>query len=236
MAKSSSGAASKAPVTTRANAGAGPSVTSGTGMSGESPKLSGERQGGNATKPGGPPNAANAALADTGPVVEHTGGGLMFEHKPSGSRAQPRKEQPTTPERAEIVEARRLELEINRSKQNQAYAAGGQSQPKVGDRIRVHRNAASGWEIGSIVHVSGGSGSAELDGGEVVGLEAGKWESAHGALLEAEVSNKDPKARADREQQDRVADATEARSTQASAKPSRAKVSGKAKGGKGKGR
>lgn len=233
--KSSGAAASRAPVTSRATGGAGPAPAA-SGLTGKPPKTAAARHGGAGTaNTKAPANVANEALANasTGPVVEHTGGGLAFERQRSGTRAQPTKEQPTTPERAEIVEARRLELEIRKNTPNPASVAAGEI-AKVGDRIRVLRAAATGWEMGTITALSegGGSGAAELDGGEVVGLEVGKWEPAHGALLAPMVDQRDLKENGgliDRAATDRVAEeqaavAGKTRSTQRAARPSRAKA------------
>jgi hypothetical protein len=244
MAKStkSTGAAAKsrsdAPVTGTPT-GAGPDVAGGaSSLTGIPPALSEERHGGKALEGKPEPGArpASGQAENTGPVVENTGGGLEFEKKPSGTRAQPRKEQPTTPERAEIVEARRLEREIQRAKVNPASAARGAS--KVGDRIRVLRNAASGWEMGTVTHLAGAGGMAELDGGEVVGLEAGRWEPAVGALAAPTVDERDLREHGgtiDRQAQDAVANAQEAgnpraaagqepKSKQTAARPSRART------------
>lgn len=248
MAKSTSrsgAAASKAPVTGTPT-GAGPDVSGrATTLTGEPPALSGERHGGAALEGAPTPGArpASGQAEDTGPVVENTAGGLQFEHKPSGTRAQPRKEQPTTPERAEIVEARRLEREIQKATPNLAVAAAGAAKmAKVGDRIRVLRNAASGWEMGSIKYLSegGAAGAAELDGGETVGLEPGRWEPAVGALAAPTVDQRDLVEHGgtiDRSAQDAAANRAEAqvtetapvRSTQRSARPSRAKSAKSAK-------
>lgn len=206
-------------------------AASSTGLTGKPPKTSSARHGGAGTaNTAAAANKANEALAraSTGPVVESTAGGLAFERKPSGTRAQPRKEQPTTPERAEIIEAKRLELEIRKNTVNQAHAAAGLI-AKVGDRVRIIRNAATGWEMGTVVHLSGASGAAELDGGETVGLEPGRWEPAHGALLAPEVSERDLKENGgliDRGAADAEATriATEAKTTQRAARPSRARA------------
>lgn len=218
--------------------GAGPEV-GGTPFSGRPPALSEERHGGQALV-GEPPKGASPAAGqaeDTGPVVENTGGGLSFERKPSGTRSQPRKEQPTTPERAEVVEGRRLEQEIQKSKVNAATdpASGGAAAAKVGDRVRVLRSAASGWELGTIKYLSegGAAGAAELDGGETVGLETGRWEPAVGALAAPQLDRRDLKSEGgliDREGQDRAANQAEAmgnavKSAQSQAKPARARAS-----------
>jgi hypothetical protein len=218
--------------------GAGPDVT-GTGFSGNPPALSDQRHGGAALE-GEPPKGATPAAGqaeDTGPVVENTGGGLQFERKPSGTRAVQRKEQPTTPERAEIVEARRLEQEQQRSRQNPATAAGSGAEKagQIGGRARVLRNAASGWEMGTIRNVGGGFAMIELDGGEMHGAEPGRWEPAVGALAAPQLDNRDLKSQGgtiDREGQDRAADQAQAglntgtmgqdaKSAQRGAKPAR---------------
>lgn len=239
--KSSGAAASQAPVGNPT--GTGPDVAgsaSGAGLTGRPPELAEERHGGKALE-GAPPKNVTPQAGDTGPTREGTGGGLAFERKPSGTRAEPRKEQPTTPERAEIIEARRLEQEIQKAKQNPASMARGAGQiSKVGDRIRVLRNAASGWELGTIKYLSdgGAAGAAELDGGEVVGLEAGRWEPAVGALAAPTSDERDLKEHGgliDREAQDQIANQQEAgnpRSAQKSAKPARAKAGAKKAGSK----
>jgi hypothetical protein len=223
--KSSGAAASRAPATTRAPGASGPPPAGSTTLTGKPPATRTD------TKHGG-------RGTDTGPVVEHTGGGLAFERQRSGTRAQPTKEQPTTPERAEIIEARRLELEINKTKQNPAHAAVGH-EPKVGDRVRVLRAAATGWEMGTIKYYEAGAGSAELDGGEVVPLELGRWEPFAGALLAPERAGDSASFRQDRnaalvpdrrsgeraKAPEGVEDrrVPEAKSSQKSAKPARAR-------------
>ena len=229
----SRGAASKAPVTSF-RTGAGPDVSGSGGFTGEAPAIREERHGG-------------TALTDKPAKTDTVGGGLEFERQRSGTRAEPTKEQPTTPERAEVVEGRRLEREIQQAKVNPASAAAGQV-AKVGDRIRVLRNAASGWEMGTVTHLAkgGASGSAELDGGEEVGLEVGRWEPAVGALAAPTVDDRDLKEHGgtiDRKAQDAEASkqeaaspraAPEAKTSQRSARPSRAKAGAKAAKGSGK--
>lgn len=131
-------------------------------------------------------SAKKASGAATAKAPQTVGGGLARERQPSGTRANPRKKQPTTPERAEIVEAQRLERDIRKNTPNPAADVVGGI--KKGDRIRVMRSAATGWEMGTVTYVAEGgvAGAAELDGGEVVGLEPGRWEPAHGALMPAE--------------------------------------------------
>lgn len=230
---------SEAPVTSRTTGGAGPNTTAASGLTGEPPAIQEDRHGGAGTDPNAKnaPKPEAAAFADTGPVVEGTGGGLQFERKASGTRAQPRKEQPTTPERAEIIEARRLELEINRTKQNPAtvMGAGAAKMSEVGDRVRVMRNAATGWEIATIKYLNegGGGGTAETDGGEIIALEPGRWEPAMGALLQ-------PDRMAGREEAppDPMKDASgksqqeEAKSQQKAARPARARAAKKSAGKK----
>ena len=185
-------ATSKAPTTSRRNAGAGPQVTD-TGLSGQPPEKSpesAEHEKATGAKAQATGTSTAGDSVSTGPVVENTAGGLAFERKPSGTRAEPRAKQPTTPERAEIIEARRLEKEIQQAKVNPAQAATGK-EAKVGDRVRFLRAAATGWELGTIKMVHGGGAAVEVDGGEFIGLEAGRWEPADGALVKAEITEAD---------------------------------------------
>lgn len=207
--------------------GAGPDV-GGTGtLTGQPPAIREERHGGAALTGTPPAGATPAAGAGTGPVVQNTAGGLEFERQRSGTRAQQTKEQPTTPERAEIVEARRLEQEIQKARINPA--AGASRGMKVGDRIRVLRNAASGWEMGTVKYAdeSGSAASAELDGGEVVGLEPGRFEPAVGALAAPTIDDRDLVEQGgtiDRSTAEADASGASARSAQTSANPSRARA------------
>ena len=199
---------SEAP-TTDTRTGAGPEVGAGMGGTGEPPNMAKYRHGGNAFKA---EEAAGSAYdpdqEDTGPVVEGTGGGLQFEHKPSGTRAQPRKEQPTTPERAEIVEARRLEKEMHKSRVKANKDTPGA--PKEGDLVRYYISAASGWGVAKLTGLdeTGRGGSAVTEAGMSVPLIDGQWEPAPGRLAMPELTEKDLKEQGgtiDREAADREA-------------------------------